>query len=400
MRRLLPLATATALLLATTAEARTGDPVRAGRTAKAGKRTTTLQASVSKGSVLKLLVGNGKTKNPKVAPFTTNATGVATGLNADKVDGLDASQLKGAPGPQGPVGPQGPPGPIAGVAAGGVLAGTFPNPTFKLPLALATDSLTEPVLTATHANADGIGPALSGATASTVQDATGIYGEVTPTAPGGNSAGVYGHNKGTAGLGIGVRGEQDGSGYGVYGKAVNGYGVVGVGDTGVFATSPTGVALTATTQAADEPAIQATAYTSGATVDAQNSNPSGAAIRAVHIASGGTAVEVDGGITSGGNGPAWVHTVATGGGGNTCLSGAGTVLDDPQVNGRPTAMIQVTRNATANGGAPQVFAHQLSVIYSGAGLLTGCTNNRWVVFTEDNVSLPNGFKINVLAIHG
>ncbi|WP_026912766.1 hypothetical protein [Patulibacter minatonensis] len=29
----------------------------------------------------------------KVAPFTTNATGVATGLNADKVDGLDASQI-------------------------------------------------------------------------------------------------------------------------------------------------------------------------------------------------------------------------------------------------------------------------------------------------------------------
>ncbi|MEV4422178.1 hypothetical protein AB0L40_19700 [Patulibacter sp. NPDC049589] len=29
----------------------------------------------------------------KAAPFTTNATGVATGLNADKVDGADASQI-------------------------------------------------------------------------------------------------------------------------------------------------------------------------------------------------------------------------------------------------------------------------------------------------------------------
>ena len=29
-------------------------------------------------------------------PFTTNATGVATGLNADEVDGLDASQIVGA----------------------------------------------------------------------------------------------------------------------------------------------------------------------------------------------------------------------------------------------------------------------------------------------------------------
>jgi hypothetical protein len=33
------------------------------------------------------------------APFTTNATGVATGLNADKVDGRDASDIAGAPGP-------------------------------------------------------------------------------------------------------------------------------------------------------------------------------------------------------------------------------------------------------------------------------------------------------------
>lgn len=33
------------------------------------------------------------------APFTTNATGVATGLNADKVDGRDANDIAGAPGP-------------------------------------------------------------------------------------------------------------------------------------------------------------------------------------------------------------------------------------------------------------------------------------------------------------
>src|SRR3954451_13437246 len=36
-------------------------------------------------------VGDGKTANANAKPFTTNATGVATGLNADKVDGKDAS---------------------------------------------------------------------------------------------------------------------------------------------------------------------------------------------------------------------------------------------------------------------------------------------------------------------
>src|SRR3954467_615888 len=38
-------------------------------------------------------VGDGKTANVNAKPFTTNATGVATGLNADKVDGKDASDI-------------------------------------------------------------------------------------------------------------------------------------------------------------------------------------------------------------------------------------------------------------------------------------------------------------------
>ncbi|MEX2195318.1 MAG: hypothetical protein WD844_08530 [Thermoleophilaceae bacterium] len=48
--------------------------------------------------------------NPAGAPFTTNATGLVQNLNADKVDGLDASQLQGQTGPPGPAGPQGPGG--------------------------------------------------------------------------------------------------------------------------------------------------------------------------------------------------------------------------------------------------------------------------------------------------
>jgi len=38
-------------------------------------------------------VGDGKTANSKAKPFTTNATGVATGLNADQVDGKSASDI-------------------------------------------------------------------------------------------------------------------------------------------------------------------------------------------------------------------------------------------------------------------------------------------------------------------
>jgi hypothetical protein len=38
-------------------------------------------------------VGRIQSGNPNAAPFTTNATGVATGLNADRVDGKNASDI-------------------------------------------------------------------------------------------------------------------------------------------------------------------------------------------------------------------------------------------------------------------------------------------------------------------
>lgn len=55
-------------------------------------------------------VGHFELGNPAGPPFTTNATGLVENLNADKVDGLDASQLQGQTGRQGPQGPPGPPG--------------------------------------------------------------------------------------------------------------------------------------------------------------------------------------------------------------------------------------------------------------------------------------------------
>jgi hypothetical protein len=62
-----------------------------------------------------ITVGNPTTPSPSARPFTTNANGVATGLNADRVDSLDAAEIAATPGP-----PNG--------AAGGVLTGSYPNP--------------------------------------------------------------------------------------------------------------------------------------------------------------------------------------------------------------------------------------------------------------------------------
>jgi len=70
---------------------------------------------------------------------------------------------------------------------------------------------------------------------STASFAKAIYGIISSTSPGGYSAGVRGENKGTGGLGIGVYGSQNGSGWGVYGSATSGRGVYG------FSTSGEGV---------------------------------------------------------------------------------------------------------------------------------------------------------------
>ena len=53
-----------------------------------------------------------------------------------------------------------------------------------------------------------------------------LAGVVTPTSPGGFSAGVWGINNGTSGIGIGIAGYQAGSGFGVFGNVqdqVNGF---------------------------------------------------------------------------------------------------------------------------------------------------------------------------------
>lgn len=95
----------------------------------------------------------------------------------------------------------------------------------------------------------GDGTSLEGVNSSTTSSIAAVRGIVSPTAPGGFSSAVRGLNNGTGGLGIGVWGSQNGSGWGVYGHTPNGLGVYGNSSGagfGVYANSNTGTGLQAT----------------------------------------------------------------------------------------------------------------------------------------------------------
>jgi hypothetical protein len=98
-------------------------------------------------------------------------------------------------------------------------------------------------------NNAGDGTSIEGANASTTSSIAAVRGIVSSTSPGGFSSALRGINAGTGGLGIGVWGSQNGSGWGVYGVTPTGLGVYGNSSgagTGVYANSSSGTGLQAT----------------------------------------------------------------------------------------------------------------------------------------------------------
>jgi hypothetical protein len=139
---------------------------------------------------------------------------------------------------------------ITSAGTGSAAEVTISNSSSSASALDATTNGSGNAISATRTSTAGTASVISAASSSTASSHYVIYGEVTPTSPGGSSTAVRGVNKGTSGFGIGVWGSQDGDGWGVYGTvADDGIGVYGIasdaGTGGRFDAADGGNALIA-----------------------------------------------------------------------------------------------------------------------------------------------------------
>ena len=147
------------------------------------------------------------------------------------------------------------------------------------------------------------------------------------------------------------------SGWGVYGHAPTGYGVLG---------------------------------------EIASDGGGGAAMRAAYTGNDvGTALELSNGRikAAGANRPAFQANLSTECGPNSALA----ALDNPLINGDPNAMLHITHTDSSAAEGVAFTPVQLGVVYNPGSAIATCPGNRWLVFTETNSTMPN-IIVNVLAV--
>jgi hypothetical protein len=88
---------------------------------------------------------------------------------------------------------------------------------------------------------NGPGTAILATSTGTAPGATTVRAVITSASPGGLSAAIVGQNNGTGANGMGIWGIHGGQGWGVYGEATSGIGVVGRGGSGHGGTGVQGI---------------------------------------------------------------------------------------------------------------------------------------------------------------
>jgi hypothetical protein len=200
----------------------------------------------------------------------------------------------------------------------------------------------------------------------------GIVGiTAAPLSGANNFAGVRGISTAAAD-GVGVTGSATGTrSAGVLGfgdkVGVNGYTQLGNGTAGVFDSGSDGVTVP-----------ERSAGVVGVTESA-----SGTGMAAINTNSGGTALEIEGGIKVTGTGARPAFVVGTGG-------NATATIDNALCNGNPNAIIIATPNT--NSGPTANFTVPFSVFYN-------TTTSRWIITRMDGVALPSAAQFNVLIIN-
>lgn len=137
---------------------------------------------------------------------------------------------------------------------------------------------------------------IEGTNPTTDANAYAVKGTISSASPGGFSSAVRGQNNGTGGLGIGVWGSQNGSGWGVYGNSLSGIGVHGNSTSGygVYGISSSGTGTYATSTDGQAAYFQISNVSNGSAVLTATTNGTGntAAFNNTNASSSATVVNI------------------------------------------------------------------------------------------------------------
>lgn len=234
----------------------------------------------------------------------------------------------------------------------------------------------------------GTNSAVFGISASEDANASAIRGIISSTTPGGFSAGLRGINSGTGGLGIGVYGSQDGSGWGVYGTTPSGIGVYGSSTTGSGisgTSSSSGIGVTGSSNMGNAGRFLITngaSTANGVEIDVAGT---GFALRAASTNTTPLALQTVGGVQLTGIGEANNFVLRSDAAGNSSWVDPTVLLPGATLWSRTDPNLYPTTLTDNVGIGTAIPTHKLEVLHGGAtGIVSRSTSTSSVIDIDAN----------------